>query len=575
MYNRDLFSIVALSGVVMVGCVGEAEGPSADALVERGDRYAQVLVTEPKVPEDVKLGKARETAFGEEGNISGSGRGSVGTRGFGLGAGGVGEKGLSVGSIGNIHGLGRGSGSGGGGRRALTPRKPSSESYQSHGVNGFIDPSKDRFSTFAVDVDTASYTIARRKLSQKKLPPAASVRVEEFINFFDYDYKTPKGRTPFDVDFEAAVSPFEPEKVLLRVGLQGRVLDEGQRKPAHLVFLVDTSGSMNSPDKLGLAQRSLQILVNQLRDGDTVALCTYAGRVTEVLQPTGMEERARIYQAIEGLRSGGSTAMADGLETAYKLAYKTLKPGHINRVIVLSDGDANIGASSHDEILRRIGHYTKEGVTLSTVGFGMGNYKDTNMEQLANKGNGNYYYIDNERQARRVFKDRLNSTLQVIAKDVKIQVEFDPRAVEAYRLVGYENRDIADRDFRNDAVDAGEIGAGHAVTALYELRLARGAMGRTATVRIRHKKPQGARASESSYYFDTKDIKGRFEETSLSLRLATTAMALAEKLRGSDHAKKWEWSRIKGLVGKGEVLEKDENELLGLVDISAQLSEKM
>ena len=511
----------------------------------------------------------------------GRGGGGIATRGLGSGGGGIGAG--KFGAVGQgSRGFGgpaparRPTGSNGAAQIAASRVKPEADSggedYKQYGVNPFVDPAKDKLSTFSIDVDTGAYTIARRKLQSGGLPPAAAVRVEEFVNFFRYNYKQPDGTLPFNVDFEAAPSPFKTDTVLLRVGVQGRALSEQERKAAHLVFLVDTSGSMQSPDKLPLAQQALHLLVNQLKPGDTVALCTYAGSVTEVLAPTGMDQRARIHQAIEDLVAGGSTAMADGLETAYKLAYKTLKPGDVNRIIILSDGDANVGQSSHEEILKRIAHYTQEGVTLSTVGFGMGNYKDTLMEQLANKGNGNYAYVDTFRQADRLFREQLGATLQVIAKDVKIQVEFNPESVESYRLLGYENRDIADKDFRNDAVDAGEIGAGHSVTAIYELKLKPGSKLDPATVRIRHKAPEAGKADESIFVFSRDLVRPRFEDASRSFRLAVAVAAFGEKLRESPHAKGWEWSRVRDVTQAAVDKSADEQELLALIERAGKLN---
>jgi Ca-activated chloride channel family protein len=365
-------------------------------------------------------------------------------------------------------------------------RDGNSEAYENYGVNPMVATADDNLSTFAVDVDTASYAIARRKILSGQMPPASAVRVEEFVNYFKYDYAGPSDGAPFAVHMDAAPSPFTKGHHILRIGVQAKQLSLRERKPANLVFLVDVSGSMSSADKLGLAKRAMRILVNNLKDGDTVSMVTYAGNTRVVLEPTGLEHKAEIFSAIEDLNAGGSTAMGSGLELAYKLAGRGLKPKTVSRVIVLSDGDANVGRTSHSAILATIAGQVKEGVTLSTVGFGMGNYKDTLMEQLANKGNGNYYYIDSMNQARRVFQEQLGGTLEVVAKDVKIQVDFDKQAVVKYRLVGYENRDVADIDFRNDKVDAGEIGAGHSVTAIYEVEL--GASTRPlATVRIRAK----------------------------------------------------------------------------------------
>ncbi len=446
------------------------------------------------------------------------------------------------------------------------------EQYVDHGVRQWEFTDSDNLSTFSIDVDTASYTIARRKLNEGRLPPPASVRTEEFVNYFEYAYAPPKTTAvPFAVHMEAAPSPFEKNLTVLRIGIKGYEAKAEKRKPVHLTFLVDTSGSMGSQDKIGLLKKALRFLVDQLQPGDTVALCTYAGSVREVLAPTGMDERARIHDAIENLRSGGSTAMSSGLELAYKLAYKNFKGGSVNRVIVCSDGDANVGRTSHGDMLSSIKHYAEEGVTLSTIGFGMGNYKDHRMEQLANKGNGNYYYIDTFSEAKKVFGKNLMGTLQVIAQDVKIQVEFDKQAVKKYRLVGYENRDIADKDFRNDKVDAGEIGAGHTVTALYEVELTK-QNKKFATVRIRWKKPQGTKADERAYSFDPKMLKKDFAQTSPDFRRAVAAAALAENLRNSPFKESWTIAKSKQLAQQALSREsKEELELIQLIDKSAAL----
>jgi len=444
------------------------------------------------------------------------------------------------------------------------------EQYVSPGLNLWTDADKDALSTFAVDVDTGSYTIVRRKLREGGLPPPAAVRVEEFVNYFHYDYPAPTD-LPFRVALEAAPSPFEKNLMLLRVGMKGMEAKAGVRKPLHLTFLVDTSGSMQAADKMGLVKRSLRFLVDQLGDQDTVALTTYAGSVREVLRPTGMRERARIHEAIEALSAGGSTAMGTGLELAYRQAWDNFKQGHENRVIVLSDGDANVGRTSHGDMLTSIAWYAQRGVTLSTIGFGRGNYKDHKMEQLANKGNGNYYYIDTFSEAKRVFGEKLSGTLQVIAKDVKIQVEFPPKAVKKYRLVGYENRDIADRDFRNDKVDAGEIGAGHTVTALYEVEVVN---PRTAwaIARVRWKAPDGDRAEEREFAIDGSMMRESFARTSADTRRAVAAAALAENLRKSPFRESWTMQKARELAQSSLSRESPEElELMELIDRAAKL----
>ncbi len=490
----------------------------------------------------------------------------LGLSGSGVGGGGTGRA-QGIGSIGVS---GRGGGAAYGGRHVrkrkakrsgpiirsrnpayntTAPSKPSpsrviqdtadSESYKNHGVNPMTKTSEDKLSTFSIDVDTGAYTIARRKLNEGVIPPAASVRVEEFVNYFSYNYPQPDSG-PFGVSLEAAPSPFVADKnrYLMRVGVQGKRVAQKDRKPVHLVFLVDVSGSMNRPDKLGLAKKSLKILTNSLTKNDTVGLVTYAGNTRAVLQPTSITEKGKILEGIDSLTSGGGTAMNSGMETAYKMAMKSSKPGHVTRVIVLSDGDANIGPVSFDDILKHVKSYVDEGVTLSTIGFGMGNYKDSLMEQLANKGNGNYYYIDTLDEANKVFGEQAGGTLEVIAKDVKIQVEFNPEVVDSYRLVGYENRDIADKDFRNDRVDAGEIGAGHSVTAFYEVVLTGAAdKGNLATVRMRHKKPDGYDATEQTFAFAVSELKDKLNDASKDFQFGAAVAAFAELLRGSPYAR--------------------------------------
>lgn len=425
----------------------------------------------------------------------------------------------------------------------LTRPRGNSERYRDWGVNPFVSPREDNLSTFAIDVDTASYAIARRKILEGTLPPSAGVRVEEFLNYFRYEYPSPETGV-LAVHLDAAPSPFTAGRHLLRVGVQGKRLSVAERKPARLTFLVDVSGSMQSPDKLPLAQRALRILVDNLKDGDSVALVTYAGGVRLVLPPTGLEQKAKIVSAIEELRAGGSTAMASGIQLAYQQAARSLDAKSISRVIILSDGDANVGSTSHQDILKMIQGHVSEGITLSTVGFGMGNYKDEMMEQLADKGNGNYVYIDSLLQARRVFQEQLGGTLEVIAQDVKLQVEFDPAQVLRYRLVGYENRDVRDEDFRNDRVDAGEIGAGHTVTALYELELLPGAGEGLATVRVRAKRPRAETAEEAAYRLHAASLAPTFAQASRDLRFATAVMAAAEIFRQSPHAEGWSLEQV-------------------------------
>lgn len=454
------------------------------------------------------------------------------------------------------------------------------ESYTDYGRNAWVVAAADRLSTFAADVDTASYSIARRKLSEGQLPPAAAVRVEEFVNYFRYAFPAPKDG-PFAVVSEAAPSPFTKGRHVVRVGVATRAKSVSERKPMNLVFLVDTSGSMSSPDKLGLAKRALRILVDNLRDGDTVALTTYAGSTSVVLPATGVESRAQILAALDSLESGGGTAMASGVELAYKEAAKHVRPGAISRVIVLSDGDANIGPSSHDQLLQLISEHSHKGITLSTIGFGMGNYKDSTMEQLANKGDGNNFYIDTIEQARRVFQEQLGSTLEVVAKDVKLQVDFDPALVSRYRLIGYENRNVADHDFRNDQVDAGEIGAGHQVTAMYEVELTdlgRKGAASILTVRTRHEAPEAERASdpaiEVAHPMPAQALAASFSEASADFRFAFAVSAFADILRASEDAEHWSLKAVRELAEAASDGSDDRRELVSLIDRAQRLAGK-
>ncbi len=447
------------------------------------------------------------------------------------------------------------------------------ETWTDYGVQDFFFTELDARSTFSIDVDTASHTRIRRQLNQGYLPSHAMVRVEEFLNYFPYEYQAPKDE-PFSVNFEAAKSPFHQDRIIARVGLQARKVDVTQRKPAHLTFLVDTSGSMNAPDKLGLVKTSLRKLVAELDEGDTVALVTYAGRSRVVLNPTSAADKDTINYAIGQLNSSGGTAMADGIFTAYDLAERTMRPGHVNRVIIASDGDANIGLQNPRQIVPEIRRYADKGVTLTTLGFGTGNYRDDQMEQLANDGDGNYFYVDSEREAQRVLVDKMTQTIEVVSRDTKIQVLWNPEAVLAYRLVGYENRDIADQDFRNDKVDAGEVGSGHQVTALYELVLARDPQGPLGTFQLRYKPPgPDAPASERSWSLPQSAIRTAFNLTSKDYKIATAAGYFAEVLRDSPHAEGLPLTQVQTIAQAGQRTEyAEDRELLALIRKAASLT---
>lgn len=406
---------------------------------------------------------------------------------------------------------------------------------------------QDALSTFAIDVDTASYTWARRVIqAQSMLPPADGIRVEEWVNAFDYDLPAPD-RAPFAIHVTGAASPFDETKTLLKVSLQGRRVSEEERKPAHLVFLVDVSGSMRGPDRLPLAKRALETLTRQLRPQDTVAVATYAGRGEVVLPPTSAKHQERILEAVRSLETGGGTNMGSGMELAYRLAVGQVQKGTTTRVIVLTDGDANIGPNlTHEQMLASIKASVDEGVTLTTVGFGMGNYRAQALEQLADRGNGQALYIDGEDAIERVFHRQLTGTLEVIGQDVKVQVAFDPRVVSSYRLLGYENRALADEDFKNDRVDAGELGAGHAVTALYEVTLtpAGATLGQ---VTVRGQLPDSSEVFEVSQPIARAAVSSALAESSADLRFAAAVALGADALRGNPRSA-WSLAAIAALA---------------------------
>ena len=406
--------------------------------------------------------------------------------------------------------------------------------FKGVGTNPFIDTEDDAFSTFGMDVDTASYAVMRRFLRDGLLPPPEAVRVEEFVNAFDYNY-TPPANEAFAIHLEGAPSKFgEGRRLqLLRIGIQGRVIPDIDRKDAILTFVIDVSGSMNMGNRLELVKRALTLLLEQLRPSDKVGIVVYGTDARVVLPHTGIANRKHILSAIRGLATEGSTNAEAGLRMGYELALHNSKPDCINRVILCSDGVANVGKTGPDAILKEIRTYVKEGVTLTTVGFGMGNYNDILMEQLANKGNGSYVYVDTLGEAKRVFVEDLTGTLQIIAKDAKVQVEFNPETVSRFRLLGYENRRLAHEDFRNDTVDAGEVGAGHSVTALYEIKLHENADGKLATVSIRHENPDTGNVTEVNRSISTDVLKGSFEKATSTFQLAASVAEFAEILRGS------------------------------------------
>lgn len=341
------------------------------------------------------------------------------------------------------------------------------EQYNAINENQFHSVLDNPRSTFSIDVDTASYSNVRRMINQGTLPPRDAVRIEEMINYFPYQYKDPKGQHPFSITTELANNPWNPDNKLVLVGLQGKHLDKAKLPPMNLVFLIDVSGSMHQ--RLPLVKSSLTMLVNEMREQDTISVVVYAGAAGVVLPPTDGSQKQEIIDTLDSLTAGGSTAGGQGIKLAYKLARQYHQPKSNSRIILVTDGDFNVGAQSQSELLRLIESQRDYGIYLTVLGVGMGNYKDANMELLADKGNGNYAYIDTLAEAKKVLVEQMGGTLYTIAKDVKIQVQFNPAKVKAYRLVGYENRVMQNEDFDNDKKDAGEIGAGHSVTAVYEL----------------------------------------------------------------------------------------------------------
>lgn len=418
------------------------------------------------------------------------------------------------------------------------PPTPDAMTFDNPGTNPFFDTEDDHLSTFAMDVDTGSYTVARNYLTAyNQLPPEDSVRPEEFINYFDAEYDSPE-EDAFAIYLDAAPAPFGYEgHYLMRVGLQGRYVAPEDRDPVFLIFVIDVSGSMDQENRLGTVKESLALLTGELGENDRVGIVVYSDRSRAVLEPTPASDRETIMAAINALQPEGSTNVEDGLRVGYRMAESNMREGENVRVIVLSDGVANVGNTGPDSILNTIHEGVDAGINLSTIGFGMGNYNDALMEQLANDGNGNYYYVDNMREATRVFVHNLTSTLQVIGYDARVQVDFNPDVTDRYRLIGYENRDIADEDFRNDEVDAGEVGAGHSITALYELALEDGiemdSDAVVATVYIRYEDAETREVVELNQSLTVADIMDSMDDAPASFRLQAAVAEFSEQLRGS------------------------------------------
>lgn len=453
----------------------------------------------------------------------------------------------------------------------------STEKYDKITDNTTTQASEKSVSTFALDVDTSSYANTRRFLTQGQMPPPDAVRVEELLNYFPSEAKKSQrmDNAPFAVDYEISSAPWNADKALLRVNVQAIDVSAKAAPASHLTFLVDVSGSMNAADKLPLVQKSLKMLVGQLRPQDTVALVTYAGATAVVLEPTSGANKTKIEQAIDNLNAGGGTAGGAGLTLAYKMAHQNFVKGDINRILLATDGDFNLGVSSTEELKSIVKREREKGITLSTLGFGTGNYNDAMMEQIADVGNGNSSYIDSVREAAKVLNDEMGSTLLTVAKDVKAQIEFNPSRVQEWRQIGYENRQLNREDFNNDAVDAGDIGAGKRVTVLYELTLTGQKtsvdplryqdgnsvpvppsvderMDELAFVKMRWKAPEGSTSTLASLAIVAPNRVRSFNESSNETQFMGAVAAFGQKLRNNPAVQKTSWDDIASWAKNGK-----------------------
>lgn len=467
------------------------------------------------------------------------------------------------------------------------------ESYKPINENGFLSVGQQPVTTFSVDVDRAAYSNVRRFLNNGQMPPEDAVRIEEMINYFDYDYPQPAGDHPVAITTETTDSPWNPGLKLVHIGLQAKTVSTENLPASNLVFLIDVSGSMNEANKLPLLKQAFKLLADQLRAEDKISIVAYTGSAGLVLPPTSGSEKKTIKDALDKLEAGGSTAGGEGIELAYDLAKKHFLPKGNNRVILATDGDFNVGISNESELQKLIEEKRKAGIFLSVMGFGMGNYKDSQIETLADKGNGNYAYIDNIQEARKEFVQEFGGTLFTIAKDVKIQIEFNPAYVQAYRLIGYENRALRNDEFNDDKKDAGDMGSGHTVTAIYEIvpkgaqtsyigagdalkyqqnsASAASSSDEMMTVKVRYKKPD----SEKSALFDlpVKTTSVAFEKCSENLRFASAVAEFGLVLRGSEYKGKATYAdviqRARGAFGKDE--EGYRSEFVQLVKVAQSL----
>jgi len=470
------------------------------------------------------------------------------------------------------------------------------ENYAHVTENPFLTVASQPLSTFSIDVDTASYANSRRFLADGTLPPKDAIRIEEWINYFSYDYAQPTGSAPFAVNTEVTSCPWNSAHELVRIGIKGKEIREENVPPRNLVFLLDVSGSMLTPDKLPLVKRGLSLLADSLRPQDSIAIVVYAGNSGLVLPATSGRERGKILKALDSLEAGGSTNGGAGIQLAYSVAQQQFKKGGINRVILATDGDFNVGTTSDGELTRLIEDKRKSGVFLTVLGFGTGNTKDATMEMLADKGNGNYAYVDTLSEARKVLVREAGSTLVTIAKDVKLQVEMNPLKVASYKLIGYENRLLAKEDFNDDQKDAGEIGAGHTVTALYEIVPKGAAAPATAapavdalkyqapgapspaaasselmTVNVRYKQPQGDVSTKFSVVVG--DSTKPIDQASDDYRFGVAVANVALLLRGSADVKQSSLDSARALAASalGPDLHGDRHEFLAMVDEAKRL----
>jgi Ca-activated chloride channel homolog len=445
------------------------------------------------------------------------------------------------------------------------------EAYDHVTANDFRTVADEALSTFSIDVDTASYANVRSMLTGGSMPPAGAVRIEEMLNYFAYDYAPPTGSDPFATHVEVAGCPWAPEHRLARVGIKGWEIANEDRPVSNLVFLLDVSGSMNSPNKLPLLKQAMGMLVDQLGENDRVAIVVYAGASGLVLDSTSCDDREAVLDALRRLNAGGSTNGGAGIQLAYDTAMANFVEGGVNRVILATDGDFNVGTTSQSDLVDMVEDKARSGVFLTVLGFGMGNYQDSTLEKLADKGNGNYAYIDTEMEAKKVLVEQIGGTLVTIAKDVKIQVEFNPAEVGHYRLIGYENRLLAAQDFNDDTKDAGEIGAGHTVTALYEIVPAGVALevpgvdplkyqqaptlspaagtGELFTLKLRYKQPDGN--TSKLLTIPVRDSRGSYARASTDFQFAASVAAFGMLLRDSPYKGTATYDSVLELGGEG------------------------